>query len=206
MKYKHAVITRCRFDDKPRMHRYLEVSQDMLIPSFKSQVVQDFEWILMIKKADLGLLQRELDYPFTSVLDKGELDRYLKEERFVIQTRHDIDDWMHQDYIKEIQSLYGEHIDTHDKFLIQSQPVKMMYHTGDELVMRRYHERKNSMFLTLCQREVTNTVLDRKHALMWEIAPTVFNVPDGMTKWVIHGNNISCNRAKDFKITNDKEQ
>jgi len=188
---KHALCTRCRFDNKELMDRYLVVSRDMLIPSLRAQTNKDFEWIVMVKKGDEDYIMDFLDMEFTPVYDNHDFIELLKTKEFVIQTRHDIDDWMAPKYIDEIQRVYKENINRKDKFLIQAQPIKLMYKTGEEIVMGRYHSLRTSMFLTLCQHKIDNYITEKKHGHMWKIAPDVYSVPDGLVKWVIHGNNIS---------------
>jgi hypothetical protein len=189
---KHAIVSLSRFKDKDLMKIYFDVSKKMLIPSLKGQTNQNFEWVLMVLKEDISFARDYLEMDFTPVENKQEFVDYVTSKDFVIQTRHDIDDWMNPAYVDEIQKLYRQHIGQHDKFLVQSQPVRLNYPKGSEIPMKRYTAVRNSMFLSLCQRDVTATVLDRKHGQMHEVANRVFNVPDGMTKWVIHGNNRSC--------------
>lgn len=193
---KHAVFTMARFTDKERMSKYLEVAKTTLIPSLQSQTNQNFEWFVMLREEDLSLLTDSLDYPFYGVLNKLDFEEHMKRGGYTIQTRHDIDDWMAPTYIQEIQMIYMEQIKKYEKFLIQAQPVKLMYDTGEEKIMQRYNSRKTSMFLTLCQADVRHIVTEKKHGLMWEVAPTVFNLPEGMVKWVIHGDNISVRGRK----------
>jgi hypothetical protein len=203
---KHAVISRARFSDKALMHKYLKVSKDMLIPSLQAQTNSSFTWFVMTTKEDIGFMRDYFGVHFVPVLNLPDFVEHMKDGKYTIQTRHDIDDWMAPTYIDEIQKLYTANIGTYDKFLIQSQPIKLMYHTGEESVMGRYHSTKTSMFLSLCQKEVDNHILEKKHGFMWEIAYKVFNVPDGMTKWVIHGDNISCNRPKNWTFSKTQEK
>ena len=49
---KHTILTRMRFDDKDLMRNYLILTKNVLVPSLKSQINQNFTWILMIRKED----------------------------------------------------------------------------------------------------------------------------------------------------------
>ena len=191
----HVVMSRCRFKDAELMQKYLNVSKKYFVPSIKSQKEKNFTVVIMVRKDDENYIKDFLELDFVAVYDLPTLVDYLIGNKATIQTRHDIDDYMSPNYVSKIQAIYKDAIDSHDKFLIQAQPVKLDTRTGYEKVMGRYHEKKTSMFLSLCQKEVTNHIQERKHGLMWEIAPRVFTLPEGYVKWVIHGDNISCKRG-----------
>ena len=188
---KHIIFTRIRFDDKELMEKYLKITKDVLIPSLNSQKNKNFEWILLVKQDDVEYLREQLDYPFTPVLSIDEYFEYVKNNQINIQTRHDCDDWMAPTYVANIHDAYNVNIKNHDKFLVQSQPIKVMYHTGAVSKLQPYHATRCSMHLSLCQRDVTNHINERIHAKMHEVASHVVTLNGVNTKWMIHGNNIT---------------
>ena len=131
---------------------------------------------------------------------------YVFDNKINIQTRQDIDDYCVDNYVEEIQRIYNKNKDKHSKFLIQSQPIKYMHHENKEAPLGLYTDKRTSMFLSICQKEdISNTIFDRTHGHMWEVANTVFNIPKGFTKWVIHGDNISCNRNRSDKYKTNRK-
>lgn len=191
---KHIIVIRMRFNDKDLFKKYLDVSKEMLIPNLKSQTNKNFTTCFLILKEDEKFIKEYLDIDFIGFQNPADFNKYVIDEKFNIQTRHDMDDYMSVDYIEKIQQEYEKNIKKYDNFLIQFQPIKLMYQTKEELKMGLYHSKRNSMFLSLCQKNVTNHIFERKHGQMYEIANKVISLPEGYTKWVIHGNNISIKK------------
>lgn len=191
---KHIIISRLNFIDKELMNKYLLITKDILIPSLKSQIDKNFEWALIIKPEDVEFVKNQIDYNFIPFSSNIEFRKYTIENKYDIQTRHDVDDWMSSKYVSTIHELYNENIKKYNKFLIQAQPKKLDYHTKKEVSIGKYHDKRNSMFLSLCQDVVDCNIFDRKHGQMYEIAENVITIPEGYTKWVIHGDNISCKK------------
>lgn len=197
------------FKDKKLMKKYLIITKDILMPSLNSQINKNFIWGLLIKKEDVEFIRNELNYDFVPFYGQNSFIEYVINNNFNIQTRHDIDDWMSDDYINEIQKLYIDNIDKKDNFLIQSQPIKFYYKTKIEKSLKPYTEKRNSMHLSLCQKNVKNHIFERKHGQMFEISNNVITLPEGHTKWVIHDDNISVKKKygdmKIFKTKNNNE-
>lgn len=189
---KHTILTRMRFEDKDLMKKYLELTKKILVPSLKAQTCQNFEWLIMIRKEDEDFLRSEIDFPFITILNDQQQRDYSVANNVVIQTRHDCDDLMFPNYIEKIQEMYNQNIETYNTFLVQSQPTQLMYHSGTVNKIGPYHDKRTSMHLSLCQREVKFNIHDHGHGQMWKIADKVFNIGEGYTQWVIHGDNISC--------------
>ena len=193
---KHMVLIKMVFIDKDLFKKYLNISKEILAPSLKSQINKNFEIGCIIKKEDISFAKELLDVDFINFSCFKDGFDYMKENNINIQTRHDMDDYMSPEYIQKIQEEYQKNIDLYDNFLIQAQPVKMMYETKKEFKMMQYNDKMNSMFLSLCQKDVKNYILERNHGQMHEIASHVITLPEGYTKWVIHENNISVRRVK----------
>jgi len=189
---KHIIISRMKFDDKELLKKYLVITKDILIPSLKTQTNKNFVWGLIINDEDIEYIKNELDFNFLSFKNNNAFEKYAKENNINIQTRHDIDDWMSIDYVDKIQEIYLENIDKYDSFLIQSQPIKIDYKTKKETSLSKYTNRRTSMHLTLCQKNVINNIHSKKHNDMYQLVKKIITLPEGYTKWVIHGDNISC--------------
>ena len=189
----HLILTRARFQDKELLDKYLVVCKNILIPALQKQKNKNFIWGMLIRPEDHEYLVEQLKYPFYAFFSIDEVFNYVKTNNIEIQTRHDIDDWMSDDYVDKIQMEYEKNKNKYDKFLVHFQPLKMNYHTGELNAIPIYTEKRTSMFLSLCQNKVEYHILDRDHGHMWEIAKDVITMPIGDVKWVIHGDNISCN-------------
>jgi hypothetical protein len=183
-----------KFTDKDLFNKYLKISKEILVTSLKSQSNKNFEIALLIFKDDEDFVKEYLGIDFIGFQNPADFYEYAINGKFNIQTRHDMDDYMSPDYVEKIQEEYDKNIKIYDKFLIQSQPIMMMYQTKEETQMGKYHDKRNSMFLSLCQKYVTNHIFERKHGSMWEITENVISLPEGYTKWVIHGENISIKK------------
>lgn len=190
---RHTILTRMRFDNKDLMKKYLILTKDVLVPSLKSQINQNFTWILMIRKEDEEFLKKEIDYPFIIVLNDEDHLKYAIDNKIDIQTRHDCDDLMFPNYIDRIQREYIDNISEYDTFLIQSQPTQLIYQTGKINKLKHYKEDRTSMHISLCQKKVKYHIHEHGHGQMWKISEKVITIGEGYTQWVIHGDNISKN-------------
>lgn len=191
---KHIIITRMFFKDEKLLEIYLKVTKNILIPSLKSQINNNFQWATIIKKDHIDFVKKYLDIDFLSFNNDIEFFEYSKNNNINIQTRHDMDDYMSPNYVEKIQEEYDKNIKIFDKFLIQAQPIKLDYHTKEETKMCKYTNTRTSMFLSLCQKDITNSIFDRKHNQMYEITNNIITLSEGYVKWNIHGNNISCRK------------
>ena len=189
---KHIILSRMRFSDKELLDKYLIVTKDILIPCLKSQTNKNFIWGLIIFEEHEEYVKNYLGLDFMSFLNIDEVASYVKDNDINIQTRHDMDDYMSSNYIEKIQNVYEDNIKKWNIFLIQSQPVRLDYHTKEEFKMGEYTNVRNSMFLSLCQSNVKHHIFERQHGQMYEITDNIISLPEGYTKWVIHGNNKSC--------------
>lgn len=193
---KHSIITRINFLDLSLMSEYLKITKEILIPALKSQTVQNFELVIITNESNFAILKEELDYPFKPVFGNNACYSHLIGSGVNIQTRHDCDDYMSPTYVEKIQSIYYTEIKRHNSFLIQAQPTKLIYGTGEEYGLRAYSNKRCSMFLSLCQTKVTRHIFERTHGQMHEVANHVLTIPTGYTKWIIHGKNKTVLRKK----------
>ena len=193
-KISHIIISRMKFSDKLLLEKYLKITKEITIPSIKSQTNKNFVWGLIINSEDINFVHDYLNIDFITFNSINKFINYVKNNNINIQTRHDIDDYMSDDYVEKIQEIYKENIKKYNMFLIQAQPVKVDYNTKKETKMSKYTNIRNSMFLSLCQKNVVNYILERNHGQMYQITNNVITLPEGYVKWIIHGNNRSCKR------------
>lgn len=193
---KHLLVSRANFSDQVLLKKYLNVSKTVLIPSLKSQTCSNFTWAIITNPESLKTLEESIDFPFVPIFGPSSFPEYAVLNEFNIQTRHDIDDFMADEYIEKIQKKYKSTVKHHSSFLIQAQPSKLFYSTSLEVKMKPYHSKRCSMFLSLCQSDVKNHILERKHGQMYEITEHVVSLGDNYVKWVIHGNNKSHSQKK----------
>lgn len=198
MGINHAIITRSKFEDKILRDKYYKISKEILIPSLKNQKEKNFDWFVLIAKEDVNYTKEYFEIDFIPIFDIDQFIEYMKTENYLIQTRHDIDDWMSPDYVSKIQQIYKDNIDAYENFLIQAQPIRFNYNDKIKQKMVQYHDRNNSMFLTLCQTYCNNHILEENHRHMWRIASKVFTIPENYVEWVIHSDNRSY-KQKNFK-------
>jgi hypothetical protein len=190
----HIIIIRMKFSDKELFQKYLKISKEILSPSLKSQTNKNFIIGCIICEEDIELVKNHLDLDFIPFKNNTEFIDYVNDNNINIQTRHDMDDYMSSEYIQRIQEIYIENIEHNDVFLIHSQPIKLMFNSKEEIKMDKYNNNRISMFVSLCQKKVKNHIFSRKHGQMYEIAEKIILLPEGYTKWVIHGDNISVKK------------
>jgi len=188
---KHAVISRCRFANRKLMDKYLAVSAEYLVPQLQKQKAP-FDWFIIGNKADTRYIEEQLYYPFEIIQNREELAKIMVD--YNIQTRHDIDDWMSENYIEMIQALYKQVIGSLNRFVIHAQPVQLNILTNREYEMRKYRCNNTSMFVSLCQKTPEYNIFSKKHNQLWRIAEKTFMLKGTPVKWIIHGNNITCKR------------
>jgi len=193
---KHLVITRLWFDNRKLLDKYIAVGMKIFIPQLKKQTCKDFEFGLLIRREDVQYVRDKIDIDFTPFT--GGIEQYRDipaQGGYTIQTRHDFDDWMREDYIEKIQDCYREHKDI-DKFVIHVQPVKVEYPSMKEMSVPAYHAKRTSMFLTLCQKDPTLPVYKGSHGHMWKFVDEVFMIETGLCKWIQHENTVTNARLR----------
>lgn len=203
----HIIVTRASFDSDELLEKYLVVMNNLYIPCLARQTCKNFDVCIIVKEKHKSIVEEEFKkYNFNLIMVIGNArsyDKWVSQKHYDIQTRHDCDDWMSDDYIERIQQVYIENIKKFDTFLIQAQPVKMDYSTNIMYRMSPYSNTRTSMFLSLCQRECKKSIMQEQHGHFPKIVPDVIDLGYGYTKWVAHGNNISAKIEKsDIKIEN----
>lgn len=203
---KHIVITRMNFEDDELFDHYFQIMKKTFAPSINSQKNKNFELVLNINPKHIELVKPYFQQTTNFFHSIEEIKKYCSDQNFEIQTRHDCDDWMSDDYIDKIQELYNSKISTHDKFIIHSKVEKLNFYTGEIHKHGTSYENNNfiSMFLSLCQQNVEHFVYDKNHRFMNEITPNVYLLDGGYTRLVIHEKNkFSKINPNDKFIKND---
>lgn len=203
----HLVITRIHFDDDQLFNHYFDVMKKTYIPSIKSQTNKNFQIAFIINQRHVGIVKEQFEKEILCFNTFDEIKTYCKENNVEIQTRHDCDDWMKEDYIQKIQELYHTNIEKLDKFIIHSKVQKLNYETGEIHDHATSYLNNNfiSMFLTLCQKNVEHFVYDKNHRFMGELTNNIILIDGGYTRLVIHGKNkLSKINPKDVKISETK--
>jgi hypothetical protein len=188
---KHIILSRMFFNNKKLLNSYLKITKEILIPSLKKQTNQNFIWGVVINPEHIDYVRDFVDYDFISFSNHSEYFKYVVDKKITIQTRHDMDDYMSNDYVEKIQETYNKNRNAFDIFLIHSQPVRFDYNTKKNISMKEYNDKRVSMFLSLCQKNVSVSVFKEKHGQMYKVTNNIIKLPEGYTKWVIHGNNKS---------------
>jgi len=193
---KHIITTRISFNDDTLFDKYFPVIRDFFVPALKFQTCKNFDLCLIVRerhKAALEEICKDIGVNVFSVVGNVETyNKYILEQKYELQTRHDCDDWMSPDYVEKIQTAYVQNKDKWDEFLIYAQPTKFDYGTKKEYYMMPYSQKKTPMFLTLCQNNpCTKSIYQEKHGDFPKIVPNVMSLGYGLVKWNIHGNNSS---------------
>lgn len=202
----HVIYTRCFFEDDVLFFKYFELLKAIYIPSVCSQTNKSFKIYIHTSPKNphhLGHIAKEfgglgIDISCTA----------FEFQKSTIQTRHDCDDFMFPTYIEKIQSLAKEKFLDHDEFLIQAQPIKHLYGTDKHyLVRKKYDSKCPSMFLTLCQKTPSKTIVDITHTKFNSLVQTLFDLGYKLVKLTIHHTNkISEIKDGDRLIPENKKE
>jgi len=188
---KHCIATRFKFDEDnfELMAKYVEIAKVILIPQLQKQTNKNFDWIVITNpKHDDWIKENLTGYTFTIMHD---YDTEFANAGYNIQTRHDIDDWMHEVYVQSIQESIA--LSNYDKCLVHVNLILAQYETRQTMLYPVYHSRHTSSFLTMYQKEINpelHVYMD-EHTKMWKYVPEVIELPIGMCMQIKHDNNLS---------------
>ena len=199
---KHLLITRLWFDNKNLMDRYIAVSVKTFIPAMKSQTCKDFELGILIRSEHVEYVKKRIGIDFTAFTGGiAEFRNEVLKNKYNIQSRVDFDDWVSPDYIEKTQKIYNDNITKYKNFVVHAQPEMMDWPSKRMVKVGLYHEKRVSMFSSLCQRDPVNPVYKGSHGQMYKMAEKVFKLPNGMAKWVQHPDTVTKARVKAKGIT-----
>lgn len=180
--------------------------KNIFIPSIKAQSSKNFYLYIDVNKQKphhCSLINREFDESGVNyTLNIPNFKQTMVNEKYTIQTRHDCDDYMAPNYVEDIQKLAEEKFLNFDEFLIHAQPIKHKYNTEKYYkVNQKYCPKHPSMFLTLCQKQPSKTIIDITHTKFSLSVPNLFDMGYKYARLTIHGNNkISKINSKDVLI------
>lgn len=200
---KHIITTRVKFNDDGLFNQYFEVMKKTYIPSISRQTNKNFKLGIIANEQHRQIIRESIPSDIEIIFFKSETidihnmndeeiyENYIVKENINIQTRQDCDDWMSDNYIEKIQEKYLENINNNESFIIDTQPLKLDYNTGEVYQLGFiYNKNMCSMFLSLCQKNCKTSVFEKKHSEMGQVGITGYFKLDGIfTNLVIHNSN-----------------
>ncbi len=210
---KHIILTRCKFGDDQLFQKYFEIMKKTYIPSINNQTDKNFTIALIVNPKHFDIIRNEInkeikvekftdntkDYrdleirpkieilPFSD--SKKDYRDYVIKNNINLQTRHDCDDIMNPNYIEHIHKLYNENYKKFDKFILNFHPTKFLVEKKEEYTHSRDYSKVCSMFSTLIEKKVENSVMDFMHDHLSRITRNIIYIKENYVKLGIHGNN-----------------
>ncbi len=199
---KHAIVTRCNFADDKLFMRYFIPMRKFFIPSICAQSNKDFTLYITTNQQipkHAEMIKKEFiknNSKVNVVCNQSSYKEIILAEGYNIQTRHDCDDYMENNYVQSIHESYLKHIEKYKKFLLFAQPTKVDMHTGEEYMGRIYTDRSPSMFLSLCQETPEIWLMTEQHDKFYSIVKKSFELPKNLVKLIVHGYNAATTIQK----------
>lgn len=188
---QHIIITRCNFTNDDLFNKYFDVMKSTYIPSINSQTNKNFTVALIINNKHFDEVKNQFDkgIKVISFNNREEYKEYVVQNKITIQTRHDCDDLMLPNYIEFIQNTTTKNINSLDDFIITFQPTKLDFASGKEYTHSRDYSKVCSMFSTLIQNNVKNSVMDVMHDHLSRLTRNIIYIKETYVKLILHGNN-----------------
>lgn len=188
---QHVIITRCNFSNDDLFKKYFHVMKQTYIPSINAQTNKNFTIALLINERHFDEVKNLFDknIKVISFNTKEDYKKYVIENKVKIQTRHDCDDLMLPNYVEFIQNKVNQNLSYNDNFIITFQPTKLDFTSGKEYTHSRDYSKVCSMFSTLVQNDVKNSVMDVMHDHLSRLTRNIIYVKETYVKLVLHGNN-----------------
>lgn len=189
----HILYVRFYFDNDDLFEKYLYPFEKYFISSLKLQKNKNFILNLYSNKRHQDKIKSICDIDYLTYNYKDYKEFVIK-NNIEIQTRHDCDDWMHENYINKIQELWKKYNDYN--LLIHSQPIKLIDNLNKEVQLPEYTDNRISMHASLCLKNNKSIgIMDVKHAELYKFSNKILKI-NNYTKWCIHENNISILNRK----------
>lgn len=190
---KHIVITRAKFSNDKKFEKYFDVMKKYFIPSINSQSNKNFILGMTINPSHFSKVRELIDnqieiIPFSDV--KTDFKDFVIKNQITLQTRHDCDDFMKENYIEFLQNKSEENSKTHNDFIITFQPLKLDFNTGRQYKHERDYSKVCSMFSSLYQKNVSRGIMDEMHDHLIRITRNIIYINEPFVKLVIHSNNL----------------
>jgi hypothetical protein len=191
---KHCVITRFSYVDEDLFKIRLDILSKTLIPNLDNQTNQNFDWVIISKPIHDETIQKLYNKKIYFVRDSEDLKNFLITNKYTIQTRHDSDDLMCEEYIEKIQEDFITNSYLDHPFLIHFQPIKFDYFTKKKYVMKIQYQERNSTsaFISLCPQNTNMTIWDRTHTSWVGYVKTIIRNKTNECVWAgCHSNNTT---------------
>jgi hypothetical protein len=191
---KHCIVTRFSYSDEDLFNVRLSIMVDTLIPNLKSQTNQNFDWVVISKPQHDNIIQNVYPKKVNFVRDSVDLKEFLISNKYTIQTRHDSDDIMGDDYVQKIQEDFLTNSQLDHPFLIHFQPIKFDYFTKKKYKMKIQYQERNSTsaFISLCPQNTNMTIWDKTHTTWVGYVKTIIrNKTEGCVWATCHSNNTT---------------
>lgn len=189
---KHVIITRCKFENETLFEKYFEIMKKYYIKSINNQTNKNFTIALIANEDHFNKVRKLIDGKIEMIRfeDKnGDYNDFIKKIDNTLQTRHDCDDIMNNNYIEKIQNLYYQNKNKFDKFILNFHPTKFVDSEQKEYTHSRDYSKVCSMFSTLIQNKTNSGVFDVMHDHLSRITRNIIYIKEPYVKLVIHGNN-----------------
>ena len=194
---KHIIFTRFMYDDCPMADERLEIMRGTLVSCLKKQTNKNFVWSLMCRDHHKQIISEMYGDEIIFFKDSNEFKKYVTENKFEVQTRHDSDDLMCSQYVQEVQDEYEINKFRKDPFLIDFQP---MYYDKevDQFYRFKIDYKKigsTSAFITLCPQNTEMTIWDHPHT-KWNshIGTIIRNKNQKCVAATVHNNNTTTGK------------
>ena len=190
---KHVIVTRFKFDDEDKFENYFQVMKECYVKSINNQTNKNFSIALICNERHFQKIRDLVNNDIEIIRfedQKKDYKNYIKNFYNTIQTRHDCDDIMAENYIEKIQLLYHQNKTNHNTFILNFHPTKFVFTTKKEYTHSRDYSRVCSMFSTLIQSKTTHGIFDVMHDHLSRISRNIIYIKEPYVKLVIHGNNI----------------
>jgi len=201
---KHIVLTRFIYDDTDHAQNRLSIMNETLIHSLKNQINKNFVWALMCRPYHRDQIKNIYGGDIMFFKDSVDFKDHMKKDKFQIQTRHDSDDLMCNEYIDLIQNDYQNNKFRKDPFIIHFQPTLNKYGTKNFYKFHLDYEKSNSTsaFISLCPQESDKTIWDHTHtSWVGKVQTIIRNKTANCVSATIHDLNTTTKLShKDKKI------
>ena len=159
MDYQHYILTRFAYpEDYPHLEERFKIFYNFTKPSFEAQTNTNFTWLIKINPnhKDLYGTFNNIKVEFVS-----QFPTHATPTGYVLTSRVDCDDAIHQDYVKNIQDLFLENQSTR---IIDGNGYRYISKTKEIYTFNNYNTKVSSPFSTLvCPFKDKLTVLCEKH-------------------------------------------
>ena len=164
-KMKHIIFTRFIYDEGSKADKRLEIMKETLIKCLHAQTNQNFVWSLMCKEHHRKTIEEMYGKEVLFWGGSEGFKKFVKENNYEIQTRHDSDDIMCPEYVQLLQNEFESNKFRKEPFLIEFQPMFHSFGSNHfhEFTLDYAKRGSTSAFITLCPQNTGQTIWDHTH-------------------------------------------